>query len=104
MATARAWLLFHRLAIDKDRRFVAQCADASFVEVVVASLDREFGRKPDLLHAANRVFLPTFEDKSNLLGGAVHREVARHFVAAVDRLNAGALESDRWELLRVEKV
>ena len=44
------------------------------------------------------------EGERDRLGLAVQREIAGHFEAAVDRLDAAALEGDRGILLGVEKV
>ena len=50
------------------------------------------------------MFLASLQDERDFLGFAVHCEVARYFVSALNGLGVRAFEFDGWELLRIEVV
>ena len=78
--------------------------DGVLVETEVAAFEFEFGGEGDALHVFEGVFLAALQDQDDLLGLAVHREVAGHFVSAVNGFGARAFEFDGRELLRIEVV
>src|SRR5579871_1152040 len=91
---------------DGDAHFIAQgLGELLRPYAELGAFDRQLGRKSGALGAWGKLGRSAADHfELDGLGGAVHGEVARHFVAVLDWLDAGALERDGGELLGVEEV